>query len=417
MKDRLEPFRNNAAFKGLSKRERLFLEERSELYQLTHQDIKILIDISRDLNIWDEGSLADYWKDPTSGKQKGKQQKQKILEEVKKSWNELKNGLKDYSSFSPATHKNPTINYTESDNSATILGKCPVASEKTRCCNLMTLDIVNNCGFDCSYCSIQSFFDNDRVYFQKNLKEKLENIKLDPDNRYHIGTGQSSDSLMWGNKEGILDLICDFAGSNPNVILELKTKSKNVSWFLENDIPSNMIITWSLNTNTIIKNEEHLTASLDERLDSARKIADRGIITGFHFHPMVYYKGWEQEYENIFKGLQESFKPEEIALVSLGTLTFIKPVVKKIRNRELKSKILQMPLENADGKLSYPLKIKQEMFTKAYNSFSREWKEKVFFYLCMENESLWEPVFGRKYTDNENFEKQMIDNYFRKVKK
>ena len=371
--------------------------------------------INRDLNIWDEGTLKDYWNEPSDDKLKGKQLKQKILTEIKDRWNGLKEGLKDYSSFTADTGTNQSINYIETDNNDTILGKCPVASEKTRCCNLMTLDVVNNCGFDCTYCSIQSFFDNNRVYFQKNLKSKLKSIKLDPVKRYHIGTGQSSDSLMWGNRMGILDDLSGFAYANPNIILELKTKSKNIFWFLENEVPQNLIITWSLNTDTIIKNEEHLTASLEERLLSARKIADRGILTGFHFHPMVYYKGWEKEYEKMFIRLQELFKPEEVAMISLGTLTFIKPVIKKIRDRDIKSKILQMPFEDAGGKLSYPIDIKREMFQKAYNSFSKNWKNEVFFYMCMEDECLWEPVFGKKYSNNNEFEEHMIDSYFKKA--
>jgi len=416
MKDRLAPFKDNNTYKKLTREEQKFLEESAETYQLSFQDIKNLIDISRDLNTWDEGTLKDYWIIPEEKNLKGKQLKQAILNNIKDIWKQLKTELKDYSSFHAETDsKGLKINYVETDDKNIILGSCPVASEKTRCCNLQTLDVVNNCGFDCTYCSIQSFFDNNRVYFQKNLKEKLNRLQLDPDKRYHIGTGQSSDSLMWGNREGILDLLNNFARKNPNVLLELKTKSKNISWFLENEVSPNIIITWSLNTDAIISNEEHLTANLTERLDSARQIADRGILTGFHFHPIVHYKGWNTEYTEITNSIQNMFNPDEVALISLGTLTFIKPVIKKIRDRDLKSKILQMPLEEAGGKVSYPLETKLDLFKTVYNSFNKEWKESVFFYMCMEDESLWEPVFGRTYKDNSIFENDMINSYFSKA--
>ncbi|MBI9100146.1 MAG: DNA repair photolyase, partial [Spirochaetaceae bacterium] len=305
MNDRLAPFKDNNTYKMLTREEQKFIDVSSELYKLTFQDIKTLIDISRDLKTWNEGSLKDYWKIPDEKNLKGKQLKQAILQEIKEKWNQLKTDEKDYSLFQADRDRgDQKINYIRTENDSVILGDCPVASVKTRCCNLQTLDIVNNCGFDCTYCSIQSFFDNGRVYFQSNLKEKLQAIHLDPEKRYHIGTGQSSDSLMWGNREGILDLLSDFARKNPNVLLELKTKSKNISWFLENEVPKNIIITWSLNTDTIIKNEEHLTANLQERLESARAIADRGIITGFHFHPIIHYKGWEKDYSEITAKIQ-----------------------------------------------------------------------------------------------------------------
>jgi len=90
---------------------------------------------------------------------------------------------------------------------------------------------------------------------------------------------------MWGNREGILDALFLFAKENPNVILEFKTKSDNIKYFLGHEVPNNILCTWSLNTPTIIKNEEHLSASLDKRLASARAVADKGVKVGFHFHP------------------------------------------------------------------------------------------------------------------------------------
>jgi len=108
-----------------------------------------------------------------------------------------------------------------------------VASEKTRCCNLLTLDAVESCGFDCSYCSIQSFYNEGKVVFDTNFKERLKSLKLDRGKYYHIGTGQSSDSLMWGNRGGVLDGLFEFARENSNVILELKTKSDNIEYLLK----------------------------------------------------------------------------------------------------------------------------------------------------------------------------------------
>ena len=91
-------------------------------------------------------------------------------------------------------------------------------------------------------------------------------------------------------------------------------------------------------------------------------------------------------------------------MVSLGTLTFIKPVVKKLRSRGLRSKILQMPLAGANGKLSYPPQIKRELFKFAADALL-PWRERVFFYLCMEDASLWREVLGREYESNDAFRK------------
>jgi spore photoproduct lyase len=274
---------------------------------------------------------------------------------------------------------------------------------------------VENCGFDCSYCSIQSFYHGDEVRFDRRFADKLQRLQLDPNRTYHIGTGQSSDSLMWGNQAGILDALVDFAEANPNVILELKTKSRNISYLLKHSIPPNILCTWSLNTQTLIEHEEHLTASLEQRLQAARRLADRGILVGFHFHPMIHYDHWREDYAALFARLRGMFTPQEVVLVSLGTLTYIKPVIKQLRSRRgFRSKVLQMPLVESDGKLSYPEAVKLEMFSLAYRSLAA-WHGQVFFYLCMENLRLWRPVFGFDYASNSEFEQAMKRSYLDKI--
>ncbi len=142
-------------------------------------------------------------------------------------------------------------------------------------------------------------------------------------------------------------------------------------------------MTWSLNTPLIIKNEEHLTASLEQRIDSARALANKGVLVGFHFHPIVVYKDYLNDYKKIYDTLIETFTHEEVVLISMGTLTFIKPVIKQLRTREMKTKILQMPFETINGKQSYSIETKKEMFSHLYNSF-KSWHGKVYFYMCME---------------------------------
>ncbi len=79
------------------------------------------------------------------------------------------------------------------------------------------------------------------------------------------------------------------------------------------------------------------------------------------------------------------------------------------------SSILQMPMEDSAGKLSYPFKIKKELFTTVYKAFPDTWKASVFFYMCMEDIDLWQPVFGRGYTTNEEFEADMLTTYHEKI--
>ncbi len=285
-----------------------------------------------------------------------------------------------------------------------IHGMCPVASESTVCCNLRTIDAVENCAFGCSYCTIQTFY-NEEFKFDADFAAKLKSISLDPNRFYHFGTGQSSDSLVWGNRHGILDALFQFAADHPNVLLEFKTKSNNVRYFLEQQVPENIVCSWSLNTPTIIRSEEHFTADFEQRFGAARLVADRGIKVSFHFHPMIYYQGWENDYPEIAAKVQAEFRHEQVLFISFGSVTMIKPAIKKIRKLGQPTKILQMPMvPDPHGKLTYPDEIKVSMFRRMYEAFE-PWQGRVFMYLCMEKAAIWEQAFGFVYEDNEEFER------------
>jgi len=397
----------NTFFQKLSCEVQNFIEQKAFFYKFSHQELKQIIDIARDLELWDETTLLDIFPEHPTRKV--------VFSQLKKNYETIRNTPNSYKNFTlKNVPKEQKFTFKTQEKEGFGLGLCPVASEKTRCCNLLTLDAVESCGFDCSYCSIQSFYNQNTITFDGTFKDKLLNLKLDSNKTYHIGTGQASDSLMFGNKEGILEALFTFARKNPNVILEFKTKSDNITYLLENDVPKNILCTWSLNTPTIIQNEEHLTAPLEKRLAAARKVADKGVKVGFHFHPIVEYVGYLDEYQTLYQKLLAQFDPSEVALVSFGTLTFIKPVIKQLRSREFHTKITQIPHEDASGKTSYPKATKVEMFSHAYNSFA-PWHKKVFFYLCMEPHELWQECFGYNYATNNDFERDMLYSYAKKL--
>ena len=74
-----------------------------------------------------------------------------------------------------------------------------------------------------------------------------------------------------------------------------------------------------------------------------------------------------------------------------------------------------MPLEEINGKFSYPIHIKKEMFSFLFNKFNKQYKKDIFFYLCMEDISLWNSVLGRSYDNNDQFENDMKFKYMERI--
>ena len=268
----------------------------SSRYRFSFQDLRQLSIIATDFYMWDNETVMECI-EKFELSSNNPLNKKEVMSHIKGEWNKLKSSKIKYEKIDKLNTQRPKPRKVElNDQNNEVFGMCPVASEKTVCCNLMTIDAVQGCSLGCSYCSIQTFYSDGKISIDKNLAEKLANIPLDPKKKYHIGSGQSSDSLAIGNREGVLDAQLDFARSNSNIILEFKTKSNNISHLLNTDIPKNVFVSWSLNPQIFIDNEEHGTASLEERLNSAKKLSNKGVLVGFHFHPIVYYEGYEDDY-------------------------------------------------------------------------------------------------------------------------
>ena len=364
-----------------------------------------------DLLEWKEESFV--LSHPISASGKDGRDGERYISEMRRHMKSLRESETDYSNFFPQKRSQGKTKKLMSDQKL-VLSRCPcpVDGEKTRCCKLRTLDAVMQCAFGCSYCSIQAFYNENEIRIVSNLREKLEAMEIG-DDVWHIGTGQASDSLLLGDDYGTLSALATFAEKHPNIVLEMKSKAGrdvfNRPW------PRNMVFTWSLNAPTIIEKEEHFTASLTERLRMAEKARDNGNLVGFHIHPMFYFKGWEKEYREVVEAIVSSFRPEEICMIGIGTLTFTKAVIKRLREMGQESKVLQMELTEAAGKYSYPLDKKEKMFRHIYASFPEEYRKGVFFYLCMEDPSLWKPVLEREYSSDKEFEMDMKKNYLRKI--
>ncbi len=416
-KKKFNAFKDQTLFPILPEPEQRFIENLFRQYHFTFQELRQITEIARDLDMWGKGGLQVWLRNhPIDVEQaKGRTPRERFWQELNRRIHQLKAQPKTYKGFKGSVPEKVTpAKLVDQKVKKKIFGWCPVASEKTVCCNLRTIDAVETCVFGCSYCTIQTFY-KDKVVFDADLKEKLKSIEIDPNRRIHITTGQSSDSLVWGNRNGMLDALMDFARQHQNVLLEFKTKSANISYFLEHDIPPNIQCTWSLNPQVIVENEEHYTVSLNKRLEAAYKVAQKGIKIGFHFHPMIYYDEWETAYPQIARRIMAMFKPESVLFISMGSVTMIKPVIKQIRRLGFKTKILQMEfVPDPHGKWTYPDEIKIRMFKTMHQAFT-PWHDKVFFYLCMEKAAIWQGSFGYVYQSNNAFEQALLNNAFKKI--
>lgn len=280
-------------------------------------------------------------------------------------------------------------------NRGAFIKACPGTKEYL-CCGYQILNIGTYCTMDCSYCILQSYFHPPLLHYfinQDDLFAELdEAFKRKRIQRF--GTGEFTDSLIWEAWSGLSRRLAQRFAGQTRAVLELKTKTVAISKF--RDIQSNRktILSWSLNTPQIIASQERRTASLEARLRAAAQAQEWGYPLAFHFDPMVIYPGCEDHYREVLERLMSIISQENIVWISLGTFRYV-PVLKSIiEKRFANSDIIHGEFVlGLDEKMRYfkPLRIRlYSMMVK----WLHELAPKVTSYLCMEDEQVWELVYG-----------------------
>jgi spore photoproduct lyase len=318
------------------------------------------------------------------------QTKFRIIDDVS-----MKNETMDYSvgRFGAAKKKLSLVRY-----KGQFLRKCP-GSEGQVCCNYFVINFASNCPMDCSYCYLQEYLaENPGLKVFSNVDDLLtETDEMLSKHRrffFRIGTGEITDSLALDPYIGFSREIVPFFAEQPNVLLELKTKSDCVDGLLGLDPKDRVVVSWSMNPQRIIDHEEHGTASLAERLVAARRCQEAGYRLGFHFDPMIEYPAWEADYEQMLEQMFSSINWRRISWLSMGVLRDTPSLKRTMRQRFPQTRLLiGEQVLCSDGKLRYFQPLRVDMYRKMVR-WIRRVAPTVKVYLCMESRAVWEQVFG-----------------------
>jgi spore photoproduct lyase len=277
------------------------------------------------------------------------------------------------------------------------LKPCPGTSNHV-CCGYSVINAITNCPMDCSYCVLQGYLNNPFLTLYTNWDDLFQEIDtfLSRSSRLflRLGTGELSDSLALDSIFPLSEMLIPFFAKGKRGILELKTKSSQVHQLLRLDHREKTVISWSLNPEQIIEEEEINTASLRERANSAKQCQDRGYPLGFHFDPLIYYKDWEEGYEETIRHLFSLIDPKRVIWISLGGFRYPSKLKEIGEGRFPKSKVFLGELfPGRDGKFRYLMDIRVEMYQRMVG-WLRDVDPDLFIYLCMESREVWEEVFG-----------------------
>lgn len=292
------------------------------------------------------------------------------------------------------------------------LKKCPGASPGMVCCNYYVVNLSKNCIYDCSYCFLQNFLDNNplQVAFVniEDLFRELEEVFTQfPDRNFRVGTGEITDSLALDSLVPYSQLLIPFFNRQKNAVLELKTKSDRIENLLDLPDPTNVIVSWSINPERIVDLEEKGTPSLKKRLRAASQCVEKGYRVGFHFDPIILVSGWEKAYQELVDTLFDYIPASQIEWISLGSFRYrssLKPIIKSRHPKTMLFTGEHLP--GKDGKFRYLRPLRNQAY-ETIRGFLKEKSQDLNIYLCMETKEIWEGVTGKTPRSDEK-----LDTFF-----
>ena len=162
-----------------------------------------------------------------------------------------------------------------------------------------------------------------------------------------------------------------------------------------------VVVSWSVNAEAIMVDEEQGAATLEARITAAERVQAAGYKVGFHFDPLIAYDGWEAGYRAVIAKLFRRLDTRRIAWVSLGSLRMTPRLKAAIKARPQKSGVITGELvPGPDGKERLWRGLRVQMYRRMLE-WLRSVDDRMPLYICMEPPGVWEKTFGEVPADRQ----------------
>ena len=172
------------------------------------------------------------------------------------------------------------------------------------------LPLVSGCMGRCEYCYLNTQLgDKPFVRVFTNIDEVLDRAKQYIEERLPAVTifegAATSDPIPLEPYTHALRKTIEFIGNEPKARFRFVTKFNDVDSLLDAKHNNHTEIRFSINTPKVIDAYEHYTASSQNRIEAAIKVANAGYKIGFIIAPVFIYDNWKEEYKELIKSIKD----------------------------------------------------------------------------------------------------------------
>ncbi len=176
------------------------------------------------------------------------------------------------------------------------------------------LPLAGGCPGACQYCYLASTFEMRpflRLYvnLEEILQEAGEQIKAKAPEITVFEGSSTSDTLSLEHIGGSIAECVRFFAGQEHGRFRFVTKFDNVDGLLGLDHQGHTKIRFSINSAYVVRPFEQHTASLEERIAAARKVADAGYPLGIIVAPIMRHENWAEAYTEALQKLADGLGP------------------------------------------------------------------------------------------------------------
>jgi spore photoproduct lyase len=219
------------------------------------------------------------------------------------------------------------------------------------------LPLISGCIGQCEYCYLNTRIgdkpfikvhvniDDILSQAQKYMNERAPNITI-------FEGSATSDPIPVEPYTHSLERAIEFFGNNELSRFRFVTKYDDVDSLLSLKHNGHTEIRFSINTDYVINQFEHATASRDLRIEASMKAARAGYPVGFLIAPVFIYPNWKEEYHDLLLKLSEKLPkdlnfPVTFEIISHRYTATAKNIIRQVFPES------QLPMEDEERKFKY----------------------------------------------------------------
>lgn len=289
-----------------------------------------------------------------------------------------------------------------------------------RCFNfLKILPFTGTCSFNCAYCWFKDPVLIPRVNarFFDRLPEEIDRLEAAGRRPLVLTfTHYKTDCFALEHLTGYCRKAADFFEDRPGFFVQFLTKSDWIETLLEPPVPRQALVSFSINPEAITRDVDLGTASVEQRLDAARRLSAAGISIAFRVDPMMIFADWEAAYERLAEDLLAAVRPDHITFGTprFQTMDEVRRVAELTPSRRAKKFMEDQAALLGDNKpgqslstdssdayfknmgVSYPFETRVALYKNALNVFAAR-DASLSMGLCEEGPEMWDAV-GLEWT-------------------